>query len=79
LASVNVASTPLSETLMVWIRSTTGSSNSNTITAEQALDIIAERYIVPDDVRRRTNKRARRKRAQRRAERQGKKKRSRSR
>jgi transposase len=49
------------------------------VTAEEALDIIAERYIVPDDVRRRNNKRARRERAQLRAEREEKKKRSRSR
>lgn len=49
------------------------------VTAKQALDIIAERYTVPGDVRRRNNKRARRERAQRRAEREEKKKRSRSR
>jgi transposase len=48
------------------------------VTEEQALAIIAERYTVPDDVRRRNNKRARRERAERRAERK-EKKRSRSR
>jgi len=49
------------------------------VTDEQALAIIAERYTVPDDVRRRTNKGARRERAQRQAERKEKAKRSRSR
>jgi hypothetical protein len=49
------------------------------VTAKEALDIIAERYTVPGDVRRRNNKRARRERAQRRAERKEKKKRSRPR
>jgi transposase len=48
------------------------------VTEEQALTIIAERYTVPKDVRRRNNKRARRERAERRAERK-EKKRSRSR
>jgi transposase len=48
------------------------------VTEKQALSIIAERYTVPDDVRRRNNKRARRERAERRAERK-EKKRSRSR
>lgn len=49
------------------------------VTAKQALDIIAERYTVPGDVRRRNNKRARRERAQQRAEHEEKKKRSRPR
>jgi transposase len=35
------------------------------VTAEEALDIIAERYTVPNDVRRRNSKRARRERAER--------------
>jgi transposase len=48
------------------------------VTETQALAIIAERYIVPADVRRRNNKRARRKRAKRQAE-HTQKKRSRSR
>ena len=48
------------------------------VTADQALEIIAERYTVPPDVRRRNNKRARRERAEKRAERK-EKKRSRSR
>jgi hypothetical protein len=49
------------------------------VTAKEALDIIAEQYIVPHAVRRRNNKRARREQAQLRAERKEKKKRSRSR
>ena len=48
------------------------------VTAKQALAIVAERYTVPPDVRRRNNKRARRERAEQRAERKAKK-RSRSR
>jgi transposase len=48
------------------------------VTPSQARAIIAERYIVPEEVRRRNNKRARRQRAERRAERKDKK-RSRSR
>jgi transposase len=47
------------------------------VTVEQALDIIAERYTVPKDVRRRNNKRARRERAERRAERKDKRSHSR--
>jgi hypothetical protein len=43
------------------------------VTAKEAPDIIAERYTVPGDVRRRNKKRARRERAQQRA--QGKEKR----
>lgn len=43
------------------------------VTAKQALAIIAERYTVPEDVRRRNNKRARRERAEQRAERKAKK------
>jgi hypothetical protein len=49
------------------------------VTDEEALYIIAERYIVPSDVRRRNNKRGRRERAERRAERKEKTKRSQSR
>ncbi len=48
------------------------------VTEREALAIIAERYTVPDEVRRRNSKRARRERAERRAERR-QKKRSRSR
>ncbi len=48
------------------------------VTKEQALAIIAERYTVPKDVRRRNNKRARRERAERRTARR-ERKRSRSR
>jgi hypothetical protein len=39
------------------------------VTTEQARAIIAERYTVPEEVRQRNNKRARRQRAKRRAER----------
>jgi len=48
------------------------------VTTEEARAIIAERYTVPDEVRRRSTRRARRERAERRAERK-EKKRSRSR
>jgi transposase len=48
------------------------------VTDAEALYIIAERYIVPKDVRRRNNKRGRRERAERRAERKEKTKRSQS-
>lgn len=47
------------------------------VTEEQALAIIAERYTVPQEVRRRNNKRARRERAERRAERKEKRSRPR--
>ncbi len=40
------------------------------VTPEQALQIIAEKYTVPDEVRQRNNQRARRERAEAKAERQ---------
>lgn len=49
------------------------------VTPQQARAIIAERYTVPDEVRQRTNHRARRERAERRVERKQSKRRSRSR
>lgn len=43
--------------------------DANPVAVTQARQIIAEQYTVPDEVRRRTNKRRRRKRADKRAER----------
>lgn len=49
------------------------------VTPEEARAIVVERYTVPEEVRRRNNKRARRERAERRAERKYNRRRSRSR
>ena len=49
------------------------------VTPREARAIVVERYTVPDEVRRRNNKRARRERAERRAERKYNRRRSRSR
>lgn len=53
--------------------------DGTSVTPEQALVIIAERYTVPEEVRRRNNRRGRRERAERQAERKEKKRRSHSR